>query len=113
MEVTLERPEEMNLLGLFMKAALEPRLADEETTRARGDIALTGGEMSVTLSFSPQRVVIRKGVAGKPRAHIKGSLEALIEVARGKTAPLLTRRARLSGNPLAALPLAGIFRKEA
>jgi SCP-2 sterol transfer family protein len=103
----------MNLLGLFMKAALESRVERIERARPSGDIALTAGAMSVTLSFSPDRVVIRKGVADKPRAHVKGSLEGMIEVARGRAvAPFLRRRVRLSGNPLALLPLSRVFRKE-
>lgn len=111
MEVVLERGEEMNLLGLFMQAALESRAERVEKMAPSGDIAMTAGAMSVTLCFGDGPVVIRKGVAGKPRAHLKGSLEALIEIARGNTfGPLLRRRARLSGNPLAALPLARVFR---
>jgi hypothetical protein len=111
-EVVLDKAGEMNLLGLFMKAALESRIDGIERARPSGDIALSAGEMSVTLSFSPDRVLVRKGVSDKPRAHLKGSLEALVQVARGRPAgQLLTRRARVSGNPLAALPLARVFEK--
>ncbi len=113
MEVVLEDPEQMNLLGLFMKAALEPRLAGADRAPLEGDIALIAGEMSVTLSFEGDRVVVRKGVVGKPRAQIKGSLEALVQVARGKLSPLLTRGARLSGNPLPAAGLGRVFRMPA
>lgn len=110
-EIQLDRPDQMNLLGLFMKAALESRVPAIERARPRGDIALSTPQMSVTLSFSPDRVIVRKGVVGKPRAQLRGSLESLLQVARGRTArPLLTRRARLSGNPLAALPLARVFK---
>jgi hypothetical protein len=111
-EVVLEQPARMNLLGLFMKAALESRAERIEQAGPRGDIALTAGRMSVTLSFEPERVTIRKGVAEKPRAHLKGSLEALIQVARGRPVrQLVTRRARISGNPLALLPVSRVFRK--
>lgn len=100
----------MNLLGLFMKAALEDRLDTLSEAGASGDIALTAGEMSVTLSFSPERVVVRKGVEGSPNAHLKGSLEGLLEIARGRTAsPILSRRVKVSGNPLAVLPLRKVF----
>jgi SCP-2 sterol transfer family len=111
-EVVLEEPQSMNLLGLFMKAALEDRRDRLEGAGASGDIALTGGNMSVTLSFDPDRVTVRKGVAGTPRAHLKGSLEGLLEVARGNTAaPLIGRRVSISGNPLAVLPLREIFKR--
>jgi SCP-2 sterol transfer family protein len=112
-KVVLEQPERQNLLGLFMKAALEARAERVERARPSGDIALTAGRMSVTLSFSPEGVTIRKGVADRPRAHLKGSLGGLIEVARGRAvAPFLRRRVRISGNPLALLPLSRVFRKE-
>ena len=113
MEVVLEEPERMNLLGLFMKSALESRLEHVERARVRGDIALTGGSMSCTLSFSPDRVVVRKGVAGDPKAHLKGPLDSLVQIARGKAAgELISRRSRISGNPMAALPLARVFAKK-
>jgi len=103
----------MNLLGLFMKAALESRAERIEQVRPSGDFALTAGPMTVTLSFEPERVTIRKGANGKTRAHLKGSLAALIQVARGRPLrQLLTRRARVSGNPLALIPLSRVFRKE-
>lgn len=114
MEVVVEDAERMNLLGLFMKSALEARTDRIERAGVEGDIALTGGSMSCTLSFSPDRVVIRKGAADGARAHVKGSLESLVQVARGRaTGELLSRRARISGNPLAALPLTKVFTKEA
>jgi len=112
-EVVLDQPERQNLLGLFMKAALESRADRIADVRPSGDIALTAGPMSVTLSFEPERVTVRKGVADRPRAHLKGSLAALIQIARGRPLrQLLTRRARISGNPLALLPLSRVFRKE-
>ena len=112
MRVTAEQPERMNLLGLFMRAALEERVEALERAGARGDIALSADGMSCTLSFGPDEVVVRNGVTGRPRAHMKGSLEALLAVAQGRAASsLATRRVRMSGNPLAALPLTKVFTK--
>ena len=110
MRVTADQPERMNLLGLFMRAALEERTEALERAKARGDIALSADGMSCTLSFRPDEVVVRNGVPAKPRAHLKGSLEALLAVAQGRsTSMIATRRVRLSGNPLAALPLTNVF----
>lgn len=54
---------------------------------------------------------MRPGVSSSPRAHLRGSLEALIEIARGRLAgPVLRRRVRISGNPVALLALARVFR---
>ena len=114
MEVAAERPEEMNLIALFMRAALEERREALDRIAPRGDLALTVDRMSATLSFTDGRVVVRNGVTGRPRAHIKGSMESFIALARGRlSGPLLTRRVRVSGNPLAALPLARLFKQTA
>jgi hypothetical protein len=109
-EVVLDKPEEMNLLGLFMKAALDSRGDAIERAKPSGAIALTGGDMSVTLDFSPGRVTVRKGADPGARAHLKGPLEPLVQVARGKSGPILKRQVKLSGNPLAALPLNRVFK---
>jgi hypothetical protein len=114
MEVVVERAEDMPLVGLFLHAALQERSEALERARPRGRLAITAGEMSVTLSCSPGRVVVSPGAAARPDAHLRGSLEAVVEVARGRLAgPLLGRRVRVSGNPLALLPLARTFRKTA
>ena len=110
MEVVLENPEEMNLLGLFMQAALEARTEAVESAKPSGAIALTGGAMSVTLEFAPGRVTIRKGADPGARAHLRGPLEPLVQVARGKSGPILKRQVKVSGNPLAALPLNKVFK---
>lgn len=111
MEVVVERPEEMPLVGLFLHAALEARRDALTRAAPRGDLAITAGGMSVTLACSAERVVVRPGLSPRPRAHLNGSLEALIAIARGRLAePLLRRQVRVSGNPVALLALARVFR---
>jgi hypothetical protein len=111
-EVVVEEPERMSLLGLFLKGALEERLPALERAAPRGELAISSPDMAVTLSCGEDRVVLRPGVPDRPRAHLRGSMEALIQVARGRIAgQLLRRQARVSGNPLALLPLARVFRE--
>jgi ubiquinone biosynthesis protein UbiJ len=110
MQVTAERLEEMNLLGLFMKAALEERLPALERARPSGTFAVQSGGMSVTLSCSPDEVVVRKGLAGHPDATLSGELGVLAQLAGGRmVTSVLRRRIRISGNPLMLLPLARTF----
>jgi predicted lipid carrier protein YhbT len=112
MKVTAERLEEMNLLGLFMKAALEERLEALERQRPRGEIVVESGGMSITLSCQPGRVLITKGVAANADAKLSGELGALAAVASGRMIdPLLRRRVRVSGNPVKLLGLARVFRE--
>lgn len=114
MRVEAEAPERMALIGLFMRAALEERADALDRAGLSGDLALTVAGMSATLSFEPDRVIVREGVQGKPRAHIRGSLESFVKLAKGNVVgPVLRREVRISGNPLATLPLAKLFRDTA
>ena len=113
MEVVAEGPERLNLISLFMRAALEERRATLGRLRflLRGSLVLSVAGMSTTLEFSPRRVLIREGAAVDASARVRGSLEGFLALARGMVAgPLLAREVRISGNPLAALPLALVFR---
>ena len=111
MQVTTDRPEEMNLLGLFLKAALEERLAALKRARPNGTFAIDSAGMTVTLSCTPQQVVVRKGRPAQSDAGLSGELGALAELARGRLVdPLLRRRIKISGNPIKLLPLARVFR---
>lgn len=101
----------MNLLSLFMGAALESRRDALASASIDGEFALTAGTMSSTLTFSDGIVEIRNGATESPRAHLRGSLESMLALARGDLfGPLLLRRVKVSGNPLAALPLGLVFR---
>jgi hypothetical protein len=110
-EVTAENQEGMNLIALFMVAALRERVDRLERAGLSGDIALTVDRMSATLSCTEDRIVVRNGVSGNPRAHVRGTLEGFVALARGNLAgPMVRRHVRISGNPLATLPLAQVFR---
>jgi hypothetical protein len=110
--VEAEGAERMSLIGLFLRAALLERSDAIEHARLHGDLAVTVAGMSATLSFAPEAVTVREGVVGRPRAHIKGSMESFLAMGRGKVvSPVLRREVRISGNPLAALPLALLFRR--
>ena len=101
----------MNLIALFMRTALEERRDVLARLRPRGTLALSVAGMGTTLSFSRGVVVVREGVAAQASAHVRGSLEGFLALARGEmVGPLLRRQVRISGNPLVALPLALAFR---
>jgi predicted lipid carrier protein YhbT len=111
MRVLADNLEEMSLLGLFVKAALEERLPALERARPRSEVSVESGGMSITLVCSPTEVVVHKGIPGRPDARLSGELSALAELASGRIVdPLLRRRIRVSGNPLALLALARVFR---
>ncbi len=86
--VVVEAPETMNLLGLLLRSILERNLADPakagRATRLRGEVAVRGGRMRVTLTFGEGGVTITRAAPAKPRARVEGSLAAFLSVARGK-----------------------------
>ena len=111
MEIVTEDPDSASLLTLFMAAALRERAGELDRTAPRGELAIEAGGMAVTLDCSAERIVVREGIGAAPRARLRSSLEALVEIARGRLGgPLASRRARVRGNPLALLPLARAFR---
>jgi len=110
MQVTVEGPEQMNLLGLFMRAALEERLAALERARPSGEVSIDSGGMSITLSCSPDEVVIRKGRSDEADARLSGELGSLAQLASGRMIdPLVRRQIHVGGNLLRLLPLARVF----
>lgn len=84
MQVRAEGLERMNLLGLFMLAALQERVEALERSGARDEVAIESGGMVVTLSFSPHEAVVHSGVHGRPRARLIGPLDALVDFAQGR-----------------------------
>jgi hypothetical protein len=114
--VRLEDPERMNLLGLLLRSILERRLAEpaarRRAARLRGEVAVRGGRMRVTLRFEPTGIVITRAASARPRARVEGTLAGLLAVAlgRGLVRPLLTRALAPRGNLLFLLRLLPLLR---
>ena len=72
--VVVEAPETMNLLGLLLRSILERNLADpakaSRAARLRGEIAIRGGRMRVTLKFAESGITITREAAARPRARV-------------------------------------------
>ena len=114
--VTLEQPEKMCLLGLLLRALLEDNLAGPRgQARARkiaGDIEVSAGGMTITLRFAEGRLTVRQGGCDEARARVRGSLPALLAVARGGgvVGPFLRRKIRIGGNPFLMLRMLPLLR---
>jgi len=117
--VTVDQPEQMNLLGLLIKGFLEqklesPKLA-RKAKRLRGAFGLQAGSMAITMTFSPQGVVISKGIAKRTRARISGPMGEMVELVAGggglivATIAVLEGRVSIRGNPFALLGLLPIM----
>jgi len=102
--VTIEAPETMNLLGLLLRSILERNLTDPaKALRAaslRGEVAVRGGRMRVTIRFAEGGITITRAAAERPRASVAGSLPGFLGVARGKglVAAWLSGRLSAKGN---------------
>jgi hypothetical protein len=112
--VTIEDPPNMNLLGLLLASLVERQAARAEHARRlqrlRGDLVVEAGRMTITLVFGAGHVTIRRGASDRPRAWVKGSLDALLGVSlgRGMVGPWLRGTLRTRGSLpllLRALPL--------
>jgi hypothetical protein len=112
--VRVEDPEHMNLLGLLLQGFLSQQLAapklERKARRLKGDFGVQVADMAVTLSFSPQGLVVRNGLAPRVRATVRGSMKEMMPlVVEGGLIPaviaVLEGRIRISGNPFALLGL--------
>jgi hypothetical protein len=114
--VALEDAAHMNLLGLLLRSILERRLADprarRRAARLRGDLAVRGGRMRVTVRFTGCGIVITRTPAARPRARVEGSLAGLLAIAlgRGLAGPLVRRELKPRGNLVWLLRLLPLLR---
>lgn len=116
MNVRVENPERMNLMGLLMRGLLESSLRTARGAKAarrlRGDVCVHAGTMGVTLSFTESEIVLRSGETGKPRAYVRGEMKPLLEVVAGGPliGPVLRGKVRVGGNLLMLLRLLPLIR---
>jgi len=116
MNVRVEDPERMNLMGLLMRGLLETSLKSAAGQRAarklRGDVRVNAGTMGVTLSFTENEIVLRGGESGKPRAYVRGEMKPLLEMVAGGSlvGPVLRRKVKVGGNLLMLLRLLPLIR---
>ena len=83
-ELCIVQPERMNLLGLFVASQLRRRL-DEHMPALDGEVVVIADGMRVTLRFSPEQIAItREAPRGRPKAELRGSLRALLDVGLGR-----------------------------
>jgi len=113
-DLTIVDRDRMCLLGLMLGGVLARNLARPEIRAAArklsGDLGVTAGKMSVTLSFDSGAVTVTRGIGNRPRARVRGSLDGLLQVSlgRGPVRSFLAGEVSFKGNPLfvlRALPL--------
>jgi hypothetical protein len=113
--VRVEEAERMNLLGLLLQGFLTQQLASpklaKKARKLRGDFGVHVADMAVTLSFAPDAVTVRRGIAGRVRAGVRGSMKEMIPLVTGggglvpAMIAVLEGRIEISGNPFALLRL--------
>ena len=85
-DVTLVEPDKMNLLGLILASIIRRRMAEpgaqHHARNLCGRLLIEAGGMTVGLSFHHRQVRIQRGAPALPvKAHIRGSLTALVDAA--------------------------------
>jgi hypothetical protein len=112
--VRLEEAERMNLLGLLLQGFLSQQLADtrlqKRARRLRGQFGVQVADMAVTLGFTPEGILIRRGMVRPLRASVRGPMKEMIPLVTGgglvvALIAVLEGRISISGNPFALLGL--------
>lgn len=102
--VVIDDPPTMNLLGLLLGSIIERRVALDKAKhrlqKLRGTVVVEAGQMAISMAFGEGRVTIRRGVVDKPRARVRGSMEALMGIALGggMVGPWLAGRIKTRGS---------------
>lgn len=111
----------MNLLGLLMQGYLSKQLThrrlDRKTRRMRGSIGVTAGSMAITMTFTPEAILISKGIQPKTRARVSGTMQEMLGMIThggliSSAIAVLEGRLAIRGNPFALLPLIGLMTKK-
>jgi hypothetical protein len=116
--LTIEKRDEMSLLGLMLGEVLEASLSRPENAalsrRLCGAIGVRAGRMEVTIRFDRGRVSVARGAEARATARVEGSLDALLQVSLGRGAirSFLAGEIGFSGNPLFLLKVLPLMRVE-
>ena len=108
-EIIIENPEEMNLLGLMLGSILETKIEDDGERKAiaglRGDVGVTVGKQSVYISFGKETVRVSRDAPGRISATVSGPMKEFLEVSTGKNPviPFLRGKFKIGGNPFLLL----------
>ncbi|MBM4372562.1 MAG: hypothetical protein FJ098_12955 [Deltaproteobacteria bacterium] len=117
-QVCMEAPERMNLMGLMMKGLLEAALArpgmGERASGLRGAVRVQAGAMVVVLDFTQAGPRIRGPAEGERyRARVSGAMTPLLRVVTGHLlGPVLSGGVRIGGNPFFLLSVLPLIRAE-
>lgn len=115
-EVNIEKPSEMNLLGLILATVLEKNLEKPENRRRaehlEGSVGVRAGRMVVTLRCRPGQITVASGLDDRCRARVSGPMEAFLDVALGKglVGHVVSGRVKIGGNPFFLLKLLPLLR---
>ena len=102
--VVIDDPPTMSLLGLLLGSIIERQAATPEAQRRlaklKGTVVAEAGQMTISMAFEGGRVTISRGAAEKPRARVKGSMDALMKIALGggMVGPFLAGRIKAKGS---------------
>lgn len=115
-EVVIDDPPTMSLLGLLLGNMLERQVIKAEhqrrLARLRGDVLVEVGEMAITLRFGDGALTVLRGAREKPRARVRGSMDALLGIALGGSmvGPWLSGAIKTKGNLFLLLRMIPLLR---
>jgi hypothetical protein len=117
MEIKLDQPEKMNLVGYFLRDLLTTNLTSETGQKMarhlRGTILFNASGMLVAITFHGDYIELQAGSPKQTNSKIAGDLNALLDVALGANflKYLLIREIKISGNVFQLLKLLKLIRR--
>jgi hypothetical protein len=113
---TIVDRDQMSILGLMIGEIIASNIARPRgaalARRLKGNVGVTAGKMSVTLTFDKGPVKLIRGLVGKPRSRVRGTLAGLLRVSLGglPIRSFLGGDLSISGNPLFLLRILPLIR---
>lgn len=102
--VLIDDPPTMSLLGLLLGSIIARRAelpdGQKRLAKLKGAVVVEAGQMIISMRFAEGRVTVSRGAVEKPRARVKGSMDALMKIALGggMVGPWLAGRIKTQGS---------------
>ncbi len=109
--VSIDDLPRMNLLGLFLGNIIGRNLEQpaqmKRLSKAKGNIIVHAGTMTVSLCFSGGKLTILRGSVAEANASVSGTMDSLMGMAlgRGMVGMVLAGRIKIKGNPFLLLKI--------
>ena len=114
--VIIDDPPSMSLLGLMLGNIIDRQSDRPEVVKRlqklRGALVVEAGHMTITMQFGDGKVTIKRGPVDSPKAKVRGSMSAMLDISLGggMVGPYLSGRIKTRGSLLMLLRVLPLLR---